>query len=114
MNASLLEDRENLHSKMLKNVADVNNWKIDNLPRALKNCKCYEPLCNCGGRQSMTETIIKDAKKENFFKLESNTKVTKINFKKDKAISILAERKINDKKEKIEIFLSIFVYQQEL
>ncbi len=104
LNASLLEDRENLHSKMLKNVADLNNWKIDSLPRALKNCKCFEPLCNCGGRQSMTETFIKDAKKENFFKLESNTKVTKINFKKDKAISILAERKINDKKEKIEIF----------
>jgi len=103
LNASILQDRRNMHSEMLKKVAGLNSWKIDSLPRALKGCTCYEPLCNCGGRQSMTKTFLEDAKKDNAFKLESNTKAIKINFKKNKALSVLAEKKINNTKEKIEI-----------
>ena len=100
LNASILQDRRNMHSEMLKKVAGLNSWKIDSLPRALKGCTCYEPLCNCGGRQSMTKTFLEDAKKDNAFKLESNTKAIKINFKKNKALSVLAEKKINNTKEK--------------
>ena len=78
LSASIKDTSKHRHSQILKEAALKQGWKFEALSRAIKNCVCSEPLCICGGKQSMTATLLKNALNQSNFRLRSNSKVTKL------------------------------------
>ena len=105
LNASIKDTSKDRHSQLLKEAAIKQNWKFENLPRAIKNCICSEPLCVCGGKQSMTSTLLRNAKNQSNFKLKSNTRVIKLVLKNEIIKEAIAEQITFDGKiKKLKIF----------
>ncbi len=104
LSASIRDTSKDRHSQLLKEAAIKQNWKYEVLPRAIKSCICSEPLCVCGGKQSMTATLLKKAQKLKNFKLRSNFRVTKLVLKNELIKEVIAEHtKLDGKIEKFKI-----------
>lgn len=104
LNASIKDSSKNRHSQILKEAAIKQDWSYEALPRALKDCACSEPLCQCGGRQSMTATLLKKAQKQPKFKIKSDSKVTKLIFKNELVSAVLVEEKHDGKTCKLKVY----------
>ncbi len=103
LNASIRDTSLDRHSQILKEAAIKQDWSYEALPRAIKNCVCKEPLCVCGGKQSMTETLLKKAKTYSSFKIKPNTKVRKLIFKNELVTEVIAEHKFDGKTSKLKL-----------
>jgi choline dehydrogenase-like flavoprotein len=92
LSASIKDSSQDRHSQLLKEVAINQNWSFEALPRAIKNCVCKEPLCICGGKQSMTATLLKEAQTHEEFVIESHARATKLVLKNQLIKEVLAEK----------------------
>lgn len=96
LSANIRDTSLDRHSQVLKEAAINQDWKFEALPRAIKDCICNEPLCICGGRQSMTSTLLKKAKANKNFKLESNIRVKKLVLKNEHIKEAIAEKVLSE------------------
>lgn len=92
LNASVLDSSKDKHSQILKHAGDQKGWKVESLPRAMKNCICQQPLCVCGGKQSMTATLLKTNREKSNFSLISQARAKKMTLKNGLITEVLVEK----------------------
>lgn len=83
----------NQHSELLRQTAQLQGWKVERLPRAVKGCRCNQPLCNCGGRQSMTNTLLKTARERGRLSIDCQSRAIKLVLKRNRISEVILEKR---------------------
>jgi choline dehydrogenase-like flavoprotein len=94
LNANVLDSSKDQHSQILKDAGDMQGWRVESLPRAMKQCFCKQPLCLCGARQSMTATLLKKNLLNKNFSLSVRTRAKKLILKNGFVNEVFAEQSL--------------------
>ena len=92
LNANVLDSSQDEHSQILKHAGESQGWRVESLPRAMAQCSCKQPLCVCGGKQSMTATLLKKNLTNKKFSVLPRTRAKKLVFKNGLVNEVIAER----------------------
>lgn len=96
LSANIKDQSQAEHSQILKEAGQNKGWKVESLPRAIKDCICNQPLCFCGAKQSMTSTLLRKHSNNPKFKIITGAKANKLIFKKDKITAVMVKKTSKD------------------